>query len=202
MRIGIVSDIHGNAAGLEAALDRLGSFDELWCAGDAVDESGFSAAVVGRLRELDARYVLGNHEYNLLRSPACHAADPELVRWLELRPKRIACRVGGRRIVMVHATPWAPFSDYVYPHSPDFERFTTVDADLVIYGHTHVEIAVQMAATWIVNPGSAGLAQNPGNGGRLSCARLDTRTMDIDLQWFAPPRSQSAGRMTRADVPV
>lgn len=52
MRIGIVSDLHGNIHGLDMALDRMGTVDEVWCAGDAFDQDRFSNAVVGRLREI------------------------------------------------------------------------------------------------------------------------------------------------------
>lgn len=193
MRIGIVSDIHGNAAGLEAALDRLGSFDELWCAGDAFDEARFSVAVVERLRALDAWYVQGNHEHNLLAGPAREGVDPELLGWVAARPKRVERVIDGRRVVMVHATPWAPFTDYVYRHSPDFERFATVDADLIIYGHTHAQLAAQTSSRWIVNPGSAGLAQNPTRDGLLGCASVDTDTMQVRLERFDPPRATTHG---------
>ena len=42
VRLGIVSDIHSNAAGLQQALDLMGYIDELLCLGDAIFEYRFS----------------------------------------------------------------------------------------------------------------------------------------------------------------
>jgi len=38
VRIGIVSDLHCNFAGLSQALDRMGDVDELICLGDSIWE--------------------------------------------------------------------------------------------------------------------------------------------------------------------
>ena len=66
MKIGIVSDLHANAAGLAAALARMGPVDELLCVGDLVEESRFSNEVVTLLRDRGARCVLGNHDLQFL----------------------------------------------------------------------------------------------------------------------------------------
>ena len=57
MRIGIVSDIHGNARGLALALERMGTVDELLCAGDMVEEFRFSNKTVEILRDRDAKWA-------------------------------------------------------------------------------------------------------------------------------------------------
>ncbi len=72
MRIGIVSDIHGNINGLDTALERMGSVDQVWCAGDAFDQYRFSNEVVGRLREIRARYILGS---TATRTPGWRASS-------------------------------------------------------------------------------------------------------------------------------
>ena len=46
MRIGLVSDVHCNAPGLEAALVQLGTLDLLLCAGDIVLQYRFSDEVI------------------------------------------------------------------------------------------------------------------------------------------------------------
>ena len=42
MRIGIVSDIHGNMAGLLRAVELMGEVDELLCLGDSIYDYRFS----------------------------------------------------------------------------------------------------------------------------------------------------------------
>ena len=62
MKIGIVSDIHCNAAGLAQALALMGDVEELICLGDSIYEYRFSNEVVRLLRDRDARVIVGNHE--------------------------------------------------------------------------------------------------------------------------------------------
>lgn len=190
MRIGIVSDLHGNLRGLDAALEHMGDVGEIWCAGDAFDEYRFSNDVVARLREIGARYVLGNHEEVFLGPGGSRAreraeVDRELLAWVSAQRRFIADRVGAVRILMFHSTPWAPYGDYLYPHSPELARLADLDADVAIYGHTHAPLAREVGGTLVINPGSAGLGQGPRDGRRLSCAVFDTRTREVELRQFA-----------------
>lgn len=193
MKIGIVSDIHGNLEGLDAALARMSAADEIFCAGDAFDECRFSNGVIARLREIGACYVLGNHEQVLLSAAGERAqqrpdVDPELLEWTRHQPRWIETRVDGKRLVMFHATPFPPHSEYVYPHSPALARFGEVKADFAIYGHTHTPLARSIGATLVINPGSAGEGRDSTRGHRLSCALLDTRSGEVEFAEFPNPR--------------
>jgi putative phosphoesterase len=187
MRIGIVSDLHGNLRGLDAALAHMGEVGEVWCAGDAFNEYRFSNEVVARLREIGARYVLGNHEEVLLGPGGVRAreradVDARLLAWVGAQPRFIEDRFGALRILMFHSTPWAPYGDYLYPHSPELARLADLDADVAIYGHTHAPLAREVGGTLVINPGSAGLGQGPGDGRPLSYAVFDTETREVELR--------------------
>ena len=178
MRIGIVSDIHGNAAGLATALALMGDVDELLCAGDMVEEYRFSNETVALLRNRDARCVLGNHDLGILgphgvRARAADHVDHELVEWLASHPLSIDTVVRGHRLVLTHASPCAPHTQYVMPHSPELKRIREVDADVVVIGHTHKQMVTRVGRPLVVNPGSAGQARDHANGKRLSFAVLD-----------------------------
>lgn len=193
MRIGIVSDIHGNINGLDMALGRMGSVDQVWCAGDAFDQYRFSNEVVGRLREIRAHYILGNHEEVLLSPAGIRAqqqanVDRELLEWARARPNKIEATIEGTKLLMFHSTPWPPYSEYLYPHSAELARLGQLDADIAIYGHTHTRLARELEGTLVINPGSTGLAQDPSNGRRLSYAVLDTRTREVRFDDFENPR--------------
>ncbi|MBV8089988.1 MAG: metallophosphoesterase family protein, partial [Alphaproteobacteria bacterium] len=62
MKVGIISDLHCNSAGLARACEIMGDVDELICLGDSIWEYRFSNAIVRMLRERGAHTILGNHE--------------------------------------------------------------------------------------------------------------------------------------------
>ncbi len=193
MRIGIVSDLHGNIEGLNLALERMGAVDEVLCAGDAFDQYRFSNEVVARLREIGARYILGNHEEVLLSPQGVRAqerdyVDGNLLDWARGRPRMIRTRVDGKTLLMFHSTPWEPYGEYLYPHSEELGRLGGLDADFAIYGHTHTRIAREIEGTLVINPGSAGVPTDNGAGRHLSYAVLDTRCGEVSFDDFdAPP---------------
>jgi putative phosphoesterase len=191
MRLGIVSDIHCNIDALKLALERMGPVDELLCAGDAFYEYRFSNDVIELLRERGARYVLGNHENVLLSASGVRAREAATVRqenveWVRNQPWSIEVDVGGKRLVMVHASPLEPFTQYVYPNSPELRRLAQIEADYVILGHTHTQMAERVGRALVINPGSTGEARDIANGRKLSYAVLDTSTDELLFDNFVP----------------
>jgi putative phosphoesterase len=189
LKLGIVSDLHCNIGGLDRALETMGSIDALLCLGDSIYEYRFSNAVIGRLRELDALTILGNHEEVFLGAAGVRArSGPEIDRplldWLAGQPHRRELQIGGKRILMVHSTPWEPRGSYVLPTSSELQRFGEADADIVVYGHTHQQVVRRFGRVLVVNPGSAGVARDPRNGRQLSCAVLDTVTEEVVVHDF------------------
>jgi putative phosphoesterase len=189
LKLGIVSDLHCNIDGLDRALATMGAIDALLCLGDSINEYGFSNAVIARLRALDALTILGNHEEVFLGAAGVRARsrpdiDRSLLDWLAERPHRHALEIGGKRLLMVHSTPWEPRGSYVLPGSSALERFGEADADVVLYGHTHRQVVRRIGRVLVVNPGSAGEARDPRNGGQLSCAVLDTVTEEVVVHDF------------------
>lgn len=192
MRIGIISDIHCNVEGLDAALRYLDGVDEVICAGDAIYQYRFSNEVVERLRERGVRMILGNHEETFLSADGQRARSSAKVRrdllgWLAAHETRLEIKVGGKRIVVVHGSPWPPHKEYLYPNSPTLARFADVDADFVILGHTHYQMATRVGRALLINPGSAGEPRDPRNGYQLSAAVLDTEAEAVTFYDYADP---------------
>jgi putative phosphoesterase len=186
LRFGIVSDIHCNAAGLTRALDLMGEVDALICLGDSIWEYRFSNEVAAILKARGAHTILGNHEeifYGPLgeRARARNGIDPELSDWLAARPHRIELDADGKRLLLVHSTPWEPRGAYIHPEDSRLERFAEAEADFVLYGHTHRQVVRRIGKVLVVNPGSAGDARDHSNGRRLSCAVLDTASADVRI---------------------
>jgi putative phosphoesterase len=186
VRIGIVSDIHGNARGLTLALERMGAIDELLCAGDMVEEFRFSNETIEILRDRDAKCVLGNHDLGILaphgeRALSASHVRPELVEWLASHPLRHDLEFGGKQLVMTHASPFPPHNQYVVRGSPELKRMAAIEADYIVIGHSHTQIVQRVGRALVINPGSVGQARDHSNGRRLSYAVLDTITDSVEI---------------------
>ncbi|HEX2943203.1 MAG TPA: YfcE family phosphodiesterase [Rhodopila sp.] len=193
MKVGIVSDIHCNIQGLDLALDAMGDVGELLCLGDSIFEYQFSNDVITRLRERRAHIIHGNHEEVFL-SPAGQRArqrpgiDPALLAFLAEQPSRRYLDFAGKRLLLVHSTPWEPRGEYIHPHSSKLDRFAEADADIVLYGHTHCQVAKRVGRVLVINPGSAGDARDSRNGRKLSCAVLDMQSEEVRIIDYPDPR--------------
>jgi putative phosphoesterase len=192
MKLGLVADIHGNIEGLRLALDALDDVDELICAGDAVYQFRFSNDVIGLLRDRGARYILGNHERVLLgpwgdRVRERDSVDRALVDYMASRPYHDETVVDGKKLVVVHGSPFDPYDEYLYPNSPNLRKLAAIDADYIVLGHTHYHMAERIGRALVINPGSAGEPRDHRNGFQLSCAVLDTATGDVQFHHFDDP---------------
>ena len=190
MKVGIVSDLHCNVAGLAQALNLIGDVDELICLGDSIWEYRFSNDIVRMLKERGAHTILGNHEEGFLGPHGVRARQPDwidrsLLGWLAERPHRLELQFDGKKLLAIHSTPWEPRGAYVYPHSSLLARFGEADADFVLYGHTHHQLVRRFGKVLVINPGSAGDGRDVGNGRQLSCAVLDTASEEVVVCDFA-----------------
>ena len=191
MRLGIISDVHCNAAALRLAIQRMGAVDELLCAGDSIFEYRFSNEVIDLLRDNGARFVLGNHETVFLgpqgvRARAAANVRADLVEYMAQQPLSLDVDVGGKRLVMVHASPLEPNTQYVFPESPELRRLEQIDADFIVLGHTHTQMAERAGRALVINPGSGGDPRDLANGRRLSYAVLDTASGEVLFDNFLP----------------
>jgi putative phosphoesterase len=193
VKVGIVSDVHGNAAGLREGLAAMGELDMLLCAGDIVEEHRFCNDTVATLRDAGAVCVLGNHDLGILsghgeRARSAPHVDRDLVAWLADRPLSIEIMCGSRRLMMTHASPFPPHNQYVLPGTPDFARLAGVDADFLVLGHTHRAVAKRSGSVMVINPGSVGQGRDPSRSHRLTCAVLETDTAEVAFHEFDDPR--------------
>ena len=171
----------------------MGDVDELLCLGDSIFEYQFSNDVVTRLKERRAHIIQGNHEEVFL-SPAGSRArdrpgiDPALLDFLSQQPHRKYLDFAGKRLLLIHSTPWEPRGEYIHPHSAKLDRFAQADADIVLYGHTHCQVVKRIGSVLVINPGSAGDARDSRNGRQLSCAVLDMASEEVQVIDYPDPR--------------
>jgi putative phosphoesterase len=158
--IGVVSDVHCGHAWLSRALSQLGErVAAVWCAGDINYESRFCGQTVQLLRERQARAIIGNHDAVLLgphgvRARAQVPTDDVELRWLGRLPVEIDEVVAGRRVRMIHGSPWEPHDAYLSPLDRRWHQADQLGVDVLIVGHTHQPMAERFGTTLVVNPGS------------------------------------------------
>jgi putative phosphoesterase len=187
VKIGIVSDIHAESQSLRRVLADMPSVDHVLCAGDAVSEYQFCAETVQLLQQVKAQCIQGNHEMVLFSGgnaaylKKCQAEfAPALLDVLATAPVSLELEVAGARLLMVHASPWKPFEEYIFPRSPKLPRFAKLLYDYVILGHTHVPMVEHVGRVTVINPGSC--AQPRDQDRRGSYAILDLERREVALR--------------------
>ena len=186
MKIAIVSDIHAEPRALQRVLTDMPSVDRVLCAGDAVSEYRFCAETVQLLQQVNAQCIQGNHEMVLFSGrnapylSKCQAEfAPALLDVLATAPASLELEVAGARLLMVHASPWKPFEEYILPRSPKLPRFAPLPYDFVILGHTHVPMVECVGRVTIINPGSCSQPRDQDRRG--SYAILDLERWEVAL---------------------
>ena len=176
MKIGIVSDIHGNKDSLDAVLGVLDEqgVDTIVCLGDMIGYFHQSLEVLELVQQSDIIPILGNHEAYLLGILDCpadrwRAYNLEYVResipsrtlqWLQELPDSFCMHFRDLDLAFLHGSPWSPLKEYIYPDFAQFNRFRELGYDYVILGHTHYQMVKRTGSVSIINPGSCGLPRD------------------------------------------
>jgi putative phosphoesterase len=184
MKLGIISDAHGNNDGLARCLNfltRNQRVDRIVFLGDAIGYFPNSAEVCRILQDEKILCLMGNHEAMTLGIlPACDPGN-SLVRlppasslpagWLDG-----VVRIGAKHtlfledteILLTHATPDEPLTGKIQGN--DDTRWSE-NARVVLVGHTHRPFArLYTNGSLLLNPGSCGYPRDHGT--LLSAATL------------------------------
>jgi len=162
MKIGMISDIHGNIQALIQvleALDRQGA-DMILCAGDLVCYGANPNEVLQLLRQRNIPSVIGNYgaavvwdlpsASSIPSSPQTEPLKQAALAWtkrntsyksiayLRRLPWRLDYQIDGLRISVLHAGP-DRLDESFSPDSPDRleDLALRLQADVVVLGHTH-----------------------------------------------------------------
>ncbi|UWG52115.1 Serine/threonine protein phosphatase PP2A family [Halalkaliarchaeum sp. AArc-CO] len=175
MRVGVISDVHGNLPAFEAILSAMPEVHALVCAGDVVGYNPWPAECLERVRELEIPTVQGNHDravaggggfgFNSMAGAGVEYArgelDEEAISWLGSLPA-MRSEFDGR-IHIAHGHPDNP-DRYTYPEEfsarllegGEGGNVETQDPDVLVLGHTHVQGHRVFEEGVVMNPGSVG----------------------------------------------
>jgi putative phosphoesterase len=87
--------------------------------------------------------------------------------------------MAGATVLMVHASPWEPFDEYIYAHSPQLARFAQLPYDFVIIGHTHVPMVHRADGVTVINPGSCSQPRDQDRRGSYAILDLERRVVEL-----------------------
>jgi len=195
MKIGLLSDIHGNLPALQVCLHKLNEkkADLIICLGDTVGYGPFPNECLDTLRQRQIPSVLGNHDaaaigkltLNIFREP-----NASLLKWTakNLRGEnqayllKLPLTIENENWIAAHASPVNP-ERWQYLRSAITCRsiLKKIDQDICFVGHTHIpgvvanEIGIfnlKKGYKYVINPGSVG--QSRDEDYRASCGIFDT----------------------------
>ncbi|HIP58453.1 MAG TPA: metallophosphoesterase [Archaeoglobus profundus] len=192
MKIGLISDVHGNLIALEKVLDKLNHCDKIYCAGDIVGYYPFPNEVIEVFIKNNIESVMGNHDYAVITNdfsgfnPYAKEAGvwtrrrlkKEYLDWLSKLPLKIKTKWFN----IYHGVPaddLTAIEIYLYPGDPMIDGFLRILKKNVIVGHTHIQFVRELEGVMFINPGSVG---QPRDGDpRAAYAIFDTETNKVEL---------------------
>ncbi len=186
MKIGVMSDIHGNYPALESILNaaRKAEVERWLILGDLVGYYYWPSKCIHLLRRIDAEIIAGNHDrmtydaskdtqlleqltlkYGSGSKYALVQMTLDELEWLHGLPEHRELKLGDKDILLCHGSPWG-MDEYVYPDAPreTWLKFGGFGYDLIFFGHSHHATNVKILGTQIINPGSVGQPRDRKGG--------------------------------------
>lgn len=186
MIIGIISDIHGDLSALETVLKRLDKqhrVDHVLCAGDLVGRGNQPNEVVSIIRQRDIPTVRGNHD------EWSYGLSGENKQFLKKLPLDWRGQYDDIHIFMCHGKPgnnmWGLYRDHISDTLLNM-MLTSLRADVLITGHTHMPLFARVERGVVINPGSLYTFHNvrptSHTYGVLKLPDLEFELFDLTLQ--------------------
>ncbi len=185
-RIAIFSDIHANLPAMEAVANHIqaGAYDGVYCLGDIGGYASQPNEVQALIQGLGCPTILGNYDEGVgfnLGDCGCHYVKPFDIEmsnisflwtrdhttdqnktWLRALPRDLRLEIEGRELLLCHGSPVST-TEYLFENRSDgyLRQFTAggkhdAQAEVIVFGHTHVPYHRIVAGVNFVNTGSVG----------------------------------------------
>lgn len=187
MRIGIISDIHGNLPALKVILDKLDSekCDFIYCLGDSISIGPYSRECIELLLSIhNVKFVMGNHEEyfikgtSSLRSQGMSEGEKKHQAWIsnslneEIKqkisrfPYIIQENIEGVNVAFMHYALSEDGPNRIFKHIEPIvtieklsRLFEDIDADVIFFGHDHKAFDIKGEKHY-VDVGSSGCTRD------------------------------------------
>lgn len=154
MKVGILSDVHGDYSALVRVLKHMQTFHKVTrvlCAGDLVGRGPEQNKVVACIRDNAIATVRGNHDEWIDDLNADNSI------YLKELPLDWQGSIGKTAFYMCHGKPgnnmWGMYRDHL---SDTYLNMVlrSLGADVLVTGHTHMPLYMRVDAGILINPGS------------------------------------------------
>lgn len=211
VKIAVFGDIHGNIEALQTAYHAAVSaqIEKIYHLGDLGGYAPFLNEVVDFLIEHRIEGVQGNYDEtvandrehcgykyenpvqeemaNLSFLWTKQHASQKTKDYLRTLPASISLLISGKKVLLFHATP-KKNNLYWYEDRPEkffLEMAGKVDADVMVYGHTHKPYWKDFGGKTFINAGSVG---KPKDGDPRTCVTLVDITPDyVTVEFLRAP---------------
>ena len=130
MKIAVLSDTHGNRSMMSRTVEKIQHCDVVFHLGDNDKDVEY----LRRFIDIPFHMVRGNCDFG------------------SKAPNELIQRVGGKKILMTHGHKY----NVKYSLMSLLYRGEEEEADIILFGHTHVPMKEYNQNTLIMNPGSVG----------------------------------------------
>jgi diadenosine tetraphosphatase ApaH/serine/threonine PP2A family protein phosphatase len=198
--LGLLYDVHGNLPALEAVLDDCPA-ERFLLGGDYATFGAWPRETIARLRELDAEWIRGNVDRWLVDAPdAPDVMLPLIERSREMIGEELCRELAAlpastthAGVLYCHASPLSDMDSF-YPeaHDTDVERLMGVEAERVVFGHTHLAFDRDgPGGIRLVNPGSVGMPLDGDHRAAYAVEHDDGRVelRRVEYDWRASAKA-------------
>lgn len=186
MKLAIFSDIHANLPALQAVRAHIeaGNFDAVVCLGDLGGYASQPNEVQAEIMAMGCPTLMGNYDENVgFEGEDCgcqytkpfdlemsqisflwtrdHTTDDHKA-WLRGLPRELRIEIEGVRVLLCHGSPRSN-TEYLFENRSDayLRQFASggsedAQADVIVFGHTHVPYHRVVEGVHFINTGSVG----------------------------------------------
>jgi putative phosphoesterase len=198
MKIGVLSDIHGNHIALEEVLFEAQRQNvlKLYILGDIVGYYYNPGKVLEMLSNWDFEMIMGNHEALMLKMKtdsniysevtnkygnghriAINTLSSNQLEFINNLKDRLSINTDNTKFLLSHGCPWDN-SEYIYPNTDEsiLKKFDEYEYDFILFGHSHYSFSFRTKHGIALNPGSVGQSREKGGKAYWSIINTSNRT--------------------------
>lgn len=214
MKLGIITDIHSNIMALNEVLKEFEKIkvDKIICCGDIIGIGPRPEEVIQKLIPINNKLIAvrGNHEQYLIYGIPINVHDDRRKisnkeiqnhKWIHSKiseeskiflkqlPISKSIEIENKKIYIIH---YPINKNGIYKRhiknptiEENIEMFNETNADIYVYGHTHVKSINNQGNKWYINAGSLGcpLQSNIANAGILEIKQGKVNYKQLEIQY-------------------